>query len=60
MRILITKTPVSNVSIFRYVACQRGHVDVVVRLLTCAGIRINQARNDGVTPLCVACTKGKY
>ena len=40
------------------VACQSGHVSVVQALLKRKEIQINQAENDGLTPLMFACLNG--
>ena len=37
-----------------YVACEKGHLDVVQVLLTKKEIQINQATNDGRTPINIA------
>ena len=41
-----------------YIACERGHLDVVRMLLSTEGIDTNRAREDGYTPLYVACQDG--
>jgi ankyrin repeat protein len=41
-----------------FVACDNGHELVVQRLLQQPGIEINQASNQGATPLFMACQKG--
>jgi ankyrin repeat protein len=41
-----------------YFACVKGHVDVVVLLLACAGIQVNRVEHRGLTPLFMACQKG--
>tara|TARA_B110000208_G_scaffold177829_1_gene225324 strand:+ start:98 stop:1249 length:1152 start_codon:yes stop_codon:yes gene_type:complete len=38
--------------------CQYGRVDDVRPLLAPPGIQLNQARDDGVTPLIIACSNG--
>ena len=39
------------------IASRNGHVEVV-RALVEAGASVDQARNDGVTPLCIASEEG--
>ena len=42
-----------------YIACYRGHTDIVNALLSQESIDVNQARtNDGSTPLYAACYRG--
>ena len=38
-------------------ACQNGHTEVVTKLLA-ANANVNQANNDGATPLYIACQQG--
>ncbi|EOD31535.1 hypothetical protein EMIHUDRAFT_364913, partial [Emiliania huxleyi CCMP1516] len=39
------------------IACYKGHLEIA-RLLREAGAAVNQARNNGATPLFMACNKG--
>ena len=51
-------TPVSTLAQNLTVACPEGHAAVVLSLLGKEGGDVNQAENDGITPLFVASQKG--
>jgi serine/threonine-protein phosphatase 6 regulatory ankyrin repeat subunit B len=40
------------------IACERGHVQIVQRLLSRGGIDVNKPEEDGMTPLILACYQG--
>jgi len=47
----INQTPLS-------IACENGHLQVVLELLKNTNIKVNLATNDGRTPLLIACQEG--
>ena len=48
-----------DVNLLCYNACRNGHVDAAKWLVGEGGADINIARNNGITPLYIACEKGQ-
>ena len=48
-----------DVNLLCYNACRNGHVDAAKWLVGEGGVDINIARNNGITPLYIACEKGQ-
>ena len=43
-----------------YIACQNNHSDAIKELLKANGIEVNQAKDNGATPLIVATYLGNF
>jgi len=57
---IVNNPPPPQLDISLYVACISGSVAVVKNVLQQSGININQAENDGSTPLQQACELGHF
>lgn len=43
-----------------FIACERGHLALVVEFLSCSAVELNAKNNEGVTPFLIACDKERW